>query len=217
MLALKELLEIAQFLNLSCALLPLLASVFTQLEWIFTVVLILVFLVTQLSDSYKIPVWVKGGLKRGCAVAVFFGYTAALAVGAMSTSCNAGNGVTISTYESTAIQDEISSFCSKVGATCTFVWLGTLAMAGGIGLKYRAGSFNDDDVAFAYGTEGSDPNYSPSSAYDAAHGVDEASAGTFHESPEKAASGGGGYKADESGGRNSFASGTPSVVSSADL
>jgi len=212
------LLKILLTSNASSTGIPLLASAFTQLEWIFTVVLILVFLVTQLSDSYKIPVWVKGGLKRGCAVAVFFGYTAALAVGAMSTSCNAGNGVTISTYESATIQDEISSFCSKVGATCTFVWLGTIAMAGGIGLKYRAGSFNDDDVAFAYGTEGSDPNYSPSSAYDVAHGVDEeASAGAFHESPEKAASGGGGYKADETGGRNSFASGTPSVVSSADL
>jgi hypothetical protein len=202
--------------NPSSDLVILLISIFLQLEWIFTIVLILVFLVTQLTDSIKIPVWVKGSLKRSCALAVFFGYTAALAVGAMSTSCNAGNGVTISTYEKSAIEDEISKFCNKVGATCTFVWLGTIAMAGGIGLKYRAGTFNDDDAAFAYGNEGSDPNYAPNSAYDAEHGVDEeASAGAFHESHEKAA--GGGYKADSNGGRNSFASETPPVVSSADL
>jgi hypothetical protein len=171
-------------------------------------------LFTQLSDASAVPVWVKGGLKRGCLAAVFFGYTAAVAVGAMASSCAAGNGVTIETYTKAALNNEIDKFCNKVGATSTFVWLGTLALAGGVGLKYRAGAFEDPN--FGYGLEsGSDPNYGQSSAYDAS-GDEEASAGEFHESPGKAP-GGGGYKADDTGGRNSFASATPPLVSSADL
>lgn len=192
------------------------------LEWIFSVALVLAILVTQLTDAYPIPVWAKGGLKRGCVVAVFFGYTAAVAVGAMASSCVMGNDVTIADYDKQGIQNEITKFCNKVSATSTFVWIATLALGAGVALKHRAGAF--EDPHFGYGAEGSDPNYGPSSAYAANRRDadphlagnsfgDEEVAGAFHESPGKDA---GGYKADE-GPRNSFGSATPPLVSSADL